>query len=304
MAEKLNYTTTPGAKAPGGASTTSTPEGGATESTREYYGGDGANGTDEAPNQVPETTVEAESKEYTYQSTNKPEWNPPTETEKAGQALVDYYAGEYAKSAATQPTREQMEKDAKRRKWGAIMAAIGDGGAAVANLIATHNYAPNNDYSRSSLSAAMQQRYDRLDANYKAKRDELRALGHKLADAREKQNNRAYARYKDYFDAQMQGAKFEQDDNKNKAADSRARKANKIAEGKLAETVRNHQVMEGISQQNANANTTRASKYGSGKGGGGGRGGRDKTETTTRTVFNPITGEPMQVTSTKKTRYN
>ena len=300
MAEKLNYTTTPGAKAPEETSTASTPEGGATESSREFY--DGVNGTDEAPNQLPEITVEADSNEYTYKSTDKPEWNPPTETEKAGQAMVDYYAGEYAKSAATQPTREQLEKDAKRRKWSAIMAAIGDGGAAVANLIATHNYAPNNDYSRSSLSAAMQQRYDRLDANYKAKRDELRALGNKLADAREKQNNRAYNRYKDYFNAQMQGAKFEQDDNKNKAADSRARKANKIAEGKLAETVRNHQAMEGISQQNANA--TRARKYGSGKGGGGGRGGRDKTETTTSTVFNPLTGEPMQVTSTKKTRYN
>lgn len=72
------------------------------------------------------------------------------------------------------PTEEQLKAEKKRYKRNAVLAAIGDGVAALANLGGTIYGAPNASYSP-TLSTAMQERYEKLRKERDAKAKEIMA---------------------------------------------------------------------------------------------------------------------------------
>lgn len=60
------------------------------------------------------------------------------------------------------PTQEEVEKERKRQRTSAIIAALGDGMTAMTNLFFTTRGAPNMYTGENTLSAATQARYDKL----------------------------------------------------------------------------------------------------------------------------------------------
>lgn len=96
--------------------------------------------------------------------------------------LVD----EYAKKM--EPTKEQLEKERRRRKAAAIFAAIGDGVSAWANLQATVGGAPSAKQS-TNLSTIMQERYEKLRKEREEKAKEIMAYRMRAHESDRQQAN-------------------------------------------------------------------------------------------------------------------
>lgn len=93
----------------------------------------------------------------------------PQPTEQPSMSYVDMFKklyGEY-----TPPTPEELEKERKRQKANKIIAAVGDGISAMANLVATSHGAPNAYTGTNTLTGALKVRYDKLKADRDKDRD-------------------------------------------------------------------------------------------------------------------------------------
>ena len=95
--------------------------------------------------------------------------------------LVD----EYAKRM--EPTKEQLEKERRRRKAAAVLAAIGDGVSAWANLQAAVGGAPSA--KQTSLSSIMQERYEKLRKEREEKAKEIMAYRMRAHESDRQQAN-------------------------------------------------------------------------------------------------------------------
>lgn len=101
--------------------------------------------------------------------TSKPE-SEETENKFGNmQDVIDYL--EERKAAIHIPTKEELEKERRRKKTEGIISAIADGASAISNLIATTQYAPDMYRHENSLSEKMKERYDKLKAEREADAD-------------------------------------------------------------------------------------------------------------------------------------
>ena len=71
------------------------------------------------------------------------DWEDNPHTPKYGnmQDVIDYL--ERARAAIHIPTKEELEKERRRRRTEGIIASIADGASAISNLITTTQYAPD-----------------------------------------------------------------------------------------------------------------------------------------------------------------
>lgn len=76
------------------------------------------------------------------------------------QDVIDYLYK--AREAIHVPTKEELEKERRRKKTEGIISAIADGASAISNLIFTTQYAPNMYQQENSMTGKMRERYDRL----------------------------------------------------------------------------------------------------------------------------------------------
>lgn len=120
-------------------------------------------------------------------------------------ALVD----EYAKKM--EPTKEQLEKERRRRKAAAIFAALGDGVSAWANLQATVGGAPNAKQS-TNLSTIMQERYEKLRKEREEKAKEIMAYRMRAHESDRQQANadRSFAEGVRRYDTSLENTKKQQ----------------------------------------------------------------------------------------------
>lgn len=116
---------------------------------------------------------------------------------------------EYAKKM--QPSKEQLEKERRRRKAAAIFAAIGDGVSAWANLQATVGGAPSVKQS-TNLSSIMQERYDKLRKEREEKAKEIMAYRMRAHESDRQQANadRNYAEGVRRYDTSLENTKKQQ----------------------------------------------------------------------------------------------
>lgn len=116
---------------------------------------------------------------------------------------------EYAKKM--QPSKEQLEKERRRRKAAAIFAAIGDGVSAWANLQATVGGAPSVKQS-TNLSSMMQERYDKLRKEREEKAKEIMAYRMRAHESDRQQANadRNYAEGVRRYDTSLENTKKQQ----------------------------------------------------------------------------------------------
>ena len=89
------------------------------------------------------------------------------------------------------PDPEQLKKDAKRARTRNIIAALGDGISAIANLHYTTKGAPNMYDGKSTLTAKSQAKYDKLMQDYKDNLDKYRQGQLKAEQLDKEWNHRA-----------------------------------------------------------------------------------------------------------------
>lgn len=80
---------------------------------------------------------------------------------------------ERAMRAYTPPTEEELEKIRRRQKAEGIISGISDAVQSVANLVATHNYAPNMYDPKEGMSAKAKERFDKEKAERDANADKF-----------------------------------------------------------------------------------------------------------------------------------
>jgi hypothetical protein len=69
-------------------------------------------------------------------------------------------------------TKAELEAERKRERRDRMIGAVGDGISAIANLVATTQYAPNMYNSENSLEGKARERYEKMREEYKKNRDE------------------------------------------------------------------------------------------------------------------------------------
>lgn len=111
------------------------------------------------------------------------------------------------------PSEAELEAERKRQRRNALIAAIGDGISAIANMHYAGKGAPSSYDPRLSLSAKLQERYDKLNAEHRAHDKEWRA-GYVRAQALDRQAENDRNRWKLYrrrFDAEQEKWQKEQE---------------------------------------------------------------------------------------------
>ena len=96
-----------------------------------------------------------------------------------------------------------LDKIRRRERAEGVMSGITDAVTSVANLIATHNYAPNMYNGRESMSAKSKERFDKLKADREA--DDDRHYGYVMAYRRlqDAQEQKEYQRGRDALQDQI-----------------------------------------------------------------------------------------------------
>ena len=89
------------------------------------------------------------------------------------------------------PDTEQLKKNAKHARTRNIIAALGDGISAIANLHYTTKGAPNMYDGKSTLTAKSQARYDKLMQDYKDNLDKYKQGQLKAEQLDKEWNHRA-----------------------------------------------------------------------------------------------------------------
>lgn len=136
---------------------------------------------------VDSTAASNPAKEETVEATSKP---TDTADNKKTLSFKELY-----EILNPKPDPEQLKKDAKRARTRNIIAALGDGISAIANLHFTTKGAPNMYDGKSTLSEKSQARYDKLMQDYKDNLDKYR-LGQLKAEELDREWNHMTEREK------------------------------------------------------------------------------------------------------------
>lgn len=123
------------------------------------------------------------------------------------QDVIDYL--ERARAAIHIPTKEELEKERRRRRTEGIISSIADGASAISNLITTTQYAPDMYDGNSTMTGKMKERYDRLKAEHEADADRYFNYSLTLAKLKEGQDDKEYQRGSDALQDQIARSKAE-----------------------------------------------------------------------------------------------
>lgn len=85
------------------------------------------------------------------------------------QDVIDFL--EERKAAIHLPTKEELEKERRRKKTEGIISALADGASAISNLIFTTQYAPDMYNPENSMVGKWKERYDKLKKDRDADAD-------------------------------------------------------------------------------------------------------------------------------------
>ena len=111
------------------------------------------------------------------------------------QDVIDFL--EERKAAIHIPTKEELERERRRRRTEGIVSAAADGARALSNLIFTTQYAPDMYRQEDSMSGRMRERYERLKAEREADADRYFNYALTIAKLKDAQDERAYQRGRD-----------------------------------------------------------------------------------------------------------
>lgn len=188
------------------------------------------------------------------------------------------------------PSEAEQEAERKRQRRNAVFAAIGDGLSALSNLYFAGKGALNSYDPKQSMSAKLQERYDKLNAERRAHDKEWRA-GYARAQAMDRQAESDRNKWKLY----------------RRRLDAEQEKWQREAEAK-AEAKRKEQEQKdlalAIQQQNADTKKKEQEDRAAGRGGyarGGGRGKPQYDNTTKTTKYVDENGRPVTEKETKYT---
>lgn len=221
------------------------------------------------------------------------------------QDVIDYLYK--AREAIHIPTKEELEKERRRKKTEGIISAIADGASAISNLITTTQYAPNMYQQENSMTDKMRERYERIKKERDADAD--RYLNYslmigKLKDAQEaKEYQRGrdaiqdqLAQFKAAHNARLSDIKYrrisQQIDDAQEAAEIRA------ADQELDRKIKEAQLAE------IESRTSKNNRWQPGQGRGGGRGGSQKGYAVYDKNGNVVGREPKQIDAAKRSIEN
>lgn len=117
------------------------------------------------------------------------------------QDVIDYL--EERKAAIHLPTKEELQRERRRRRTEGIISALADGASAVSNLIFTTQYAPNMYRPEDSLTGKSLERYERWRAQREADADRYLNYALTIGKLKEAQDATAYQRGRDALQDQI-----------------------------------------------------------------------------------------------------
>ncbi len=133
----------------------------------------------------------------------KPEQSAEEETPQFGnmQDVIDWL--EERMAAIHLPTKEELEKERRRKKTDGIISAIADGASAISNLIFTTQYAPNMYRQENSMTDKMRERYDRIKKERDADADRYLNYALTIGKLKDAQEAREYQHGRDALQDQI-----------------------------------------------------------------------------------------------------
>lgn len=117
------------------------------------------------------------------------------------QDVIDFL--EKRKAAIHLPTKEELEKERRRKKTEGIISAIADGASAISNLIFTTQYAPNMYQQENSMTDKMRERYDRIKKERDADADRYLNYAMTIGKLKDAQEAREYQHGRDALQDQI-----------------------------------------------------------------------------------------------------
>lgn len=117
------------------------------------------------------------------------------------QDVIDFL--EERKAAIHLPTKEELEKERRRKKTEGIISAIADGASAISNLIFTTQYAPNMYQQENSMTDKMRERYDRIKKERDADADRYLNYALTIGKLKDAQDAREYQHGRDALQDQI-----------------------------------------------------------------------------------------------------
>lgn len=156
------------------------------------------------------------------QTPNDEEQTTPVSEQQTAPKKLTYTEMFQQMSPYKPPTPEELEKERKRQKREAILAAIGDGISAMSNLYFTTQYAPNSFDPSQGMAATTKKRFDQLKKDREDNQRQymegfMRAMRWDAEDERDERNwqhtikrERVTDHYKEAADARAQ-AKADRD---------------------------------------------------------------------------------------------
>lgn len=117
------------------------------------------------------------------------------------QDVIDFL--EERKAAIHLPTKEELEKERRRKKTEGIISAIADGASAISNLIFTTQYAPNMYQQENSMTDKMRERYDRIKKERDADADRYLNYALTIGKLKDAQEAREYQHGRDALQDQI-----------------------------------------------------------------------------------------------------
>ena len=189
------------------------------------------------------------------------------------QDVIDYL--EEQRAAIHMPSKEELEKERRRRRTEGIISQIADGASAISNLITTTQYAPDMYNPSASMSDATRARYDRIKKEREADADRYLNYSLMMGKMKDAADDREYKRGRDAlqdrltqikaaYNARMADIKYQRE--AQKLDDAKAAAAEREASMDLDRQIKEAR-LELIKSQTHKNNQYKPS---SGRGGGGG----------------------------------
>lgn len=117
------------------------------------------------------------------------------------QDVIDFL--EERKAAIHLPTKEELEKERRRKKTEGIISAIADGASAISNLIFTTQYAPDMYRHENSMTEKWKERYDKLKKDRDADADRYLNYALTIGKLKDGQEAKEYQRGRDALQDQI-----------------------------------------------------------------------------------------------------
>lgn len=233
----------------------------------------------------------------TVKYADKPEQNPSTAAQAAPTPAPQTYEEMFrALSGYTPQTKEEIEKEQKKRKRDEMFSAIGDGIMALSNLYFTSKGAPNMYDGKNTLSGATKARYDKLTSDREAKNAAYYAglMRARMADKEDSHRERMWQRQLglDQKEQERYAADRKYREERDRIGDERYAAEQEYRQGKDEEELRRWQANFDENKRQADQNyrlgISRINASANAKGGKGGSGKKEKVLQFIDTKGNPI----------------